>query len=65
VQDASGIEFGRYLAEAVFETLGMASSRLDGGAAAAGFGVTSTVADLAAFAGDLLVPATVSPQLHA
>ncbi|MDD7814972.1 serine hydrolase [Mycobacterium sp. CSUR Q5927] len=65
VQDASGIEFGRYLAEAVFEPLGMASSRLDGGAAAAGFGVTSTVADLAAFAGDLLVPATVSPQLHA
>lgn len=65
VQDASGIEFGRYLAEAVFEPLGMSASRLDGGAAAAGFGVTSTVADLAAFAGDLLAPATVSPQLHA
>lgn len=65
VQDASGIEFGRYLAEAVFEPLGMSVSWLDGGAAAAGFGVTSTVADLAAFAGDLLAPATVSPQLHA
>ena len=65
VQQASGIEFGRYLTEAVFEPLGMSASRLDGGAAAAGFGVTSTVADLAAFAGDLLAPVTVSPQLHA
>jgi CubicO group peptidase (beta-lactamase class C family) len=65
VQSASGIEFGRYLTEAVFGPLGMAASRLDGGAAAAGFGVTSTVADLAAFAGDLLAPVTVSPQLHA
>jgi CubicO group peptidase (beta-lactamase class C family) len=65
VQDASGIEFGRYLAEAVFEPLGMSVSRLDGGAAAAGYGATSTVADLAAFAGDLLAPVTVSPQLHA
>lgn len=65
VQSASGIEFGRYLTEAVFEPLGMAASRLDGGAAAAGFGATSTVADLAAFAGDLLAPVTVSPQLHA
>ncbi|MEB3032928.1 serine hydrolase domain-containing protein [[Mycobacterium] nativiensis] len=65
VQEASDIEFGRYLAEAVFEPLGMSSSRLDGGAAAAGFGGTSTVADLAAFAGDLLAPVTVSPQLHA
>lgn len=65
VQRESGIEFHRYLAEAVFEPLGMGATRLDGGAAAAGFGVTSTVADLAAFAGDLLTPATVSPELHA
>lgn len=65
LQQASGIEFVRYLSEAVFEPLGMSASRLDGGAAAAGFGVTSTVADLVAFAGDLLTPATVSPQLHA
>ena len=50
VQRESGIEFGRYLAEAVCEPLGMASTRLDGGAEAAGFGATSTVADLAAFA---------------
>ena len=65
VQCESGIEFGRYLAEAVCEPLAMAATRLDGGAAAAGFGATSTVADLAAFAGDLLTPATVSAPLHA
>lgn len=58
------IEFGRYLAEAIFEPLGMADSRLDGGAEAAGFGAVSTVADLAAFAADLLEPRTVSAQLH-
>ena len=51
-----GIEFGQYLTEAVFEPLGMTDSSLDGGAAAAGFGATSTVADLAAFAGELLRP---------
>jgi CubicO group peptidase (beta-lactamase class C family) len=65
VQRASGIEFDRYLTEAVFEPLRMSATRLDGGAQAAGFGATSTVADLAAFAGDLLCPATVSPEMHA
>ena len=65
VAEHSGIEFSQYLAEAVFEPLGMTASRLDGGAAAAGFGGTSTVADLVAFAGDLLAPLTVSAQLHA
>jgi CubicO group peptidase (beta-lactamase class C family) len=65
VERESGIEFGHYLAEAVCEPLGMAATRLDGGAEAAGFGATSTVADLAAFAGDLLRPSTVSAQLHA
>jgi CubicO group peptidase (beta-lactamase class C family) len=65
VQRAAGIEFGRYLAEAVFEPLNMTATRLDGGAQAAGFGATSTVADLAAFAGDLLTPTTVSAQMHA
>jgi CubicO group peptidase (beta-lactamase class C family) len=64
VQQASGIEFGDYLAEAVFEPLGMIATRLDGGAQAAGFGVTSTVADLAAFAVDLLCPTTVSAEMH-
>lgn len=65
VQRETGIEFGRYLAEAVCEPLGMAVTRLDGGAAAAGAGATSTVADLAAFGGDLLRPAIVSGPLHA
>jgi len=65
LQQATEIEFGRYLAEAVFEPLGMAATRLDGGAQAAGYGATSTVADLAAFASDLLIPATVSAQMHA
>jgi CubicO group peptidase (beta-lactamase class C family) len=64
VQQASGIDFGRYLTEAVFEPLGMAETRLDGGAEAAGFGATSTVADLALFARDLLAPALVSAEMH-
>ena len=61
----SGIEAGRYLAEAVFEPLGMAASRLDGGAPAAGYGAVSTVADLVLFAIDLLRPRTVSAPMHA
>jgi CubicO group peptidase (beta-lactamase class C family) len=65
LQRESGIEFSRYLTEAVFEPLGMAGTRLDGGAPAAGYGGISTVADLAAFAGDLLRPTTVSAQMHA
>lgn len=65
VQGASDIPFDRYLAEAVFEPLGMTASELVGGAAAAGFGGRSTVADLAAFAGDLLRPTLVSQEMHA
>ena len=65
VERYSGIEFGRYLTEAVFEPLGMTGSRLDGGAAVAGYGGVSTVADLAVFAVDLLRPRTVSAQMHA
>jgi CubicO group peptidase (beta-lactamase class C family) len=65
LEQSSGIEFGQYLAEAVFDPLGMADTSLEGGAEAAGFGATSTVADLAAFARDLLRPATVSEQMHA
>jgi CubicO group peptidase (beta-lactamase class C family) len=64
IEHASGIEFGQYLTEALFEPLGMTDSLLEGGAEAAGFGVTSTVANLIAFAADLLRPATVSPQMH-
>jgi CubicO group peptidase (beta-lactamase class C family) len=59
------IEFGRYLSEAVFEPLGMASSELGGGAKAAGYGASSTVADLALFAGELLRPVLVSTEMHA
>ena len=65
MQHASGIEFGQYLTEAVFEPLGMTDSTLKGGAEGAGFGATSTVADLAAFAGDLLRPKIVSSEMHA
>jgi CubicO group peptidase (beta-lactamase class C family) len=64
IQRVSGIEFGQYLSEAVFEPLGMTDSVLEGGARAAGFGATSTVADLTAFAGDLIRPKIVSPQIH-
>lgn len=64
IEAGAGIEFGQYLTEAVFEPLGMVASRLDGGAAAAGYGAVSTVADLAVFAQDLLAPRTVSAQLH-
>ena len=65
IEQASAIEFGQYLAEAVFEPLGMTASALEGGAEATGFGAESTVADLTAFAGDLLRPRMVSPQMHA
>ncbi|HEY3994681.1 MAG TPA: serine hydrolase domain-containing protein [Mycobacterium sp.] len=65
VEREAGIEFGEYLAEAVCQPLGMKATRLDGGAKAAGFGAASTVADLSAFAGELLRPTTVSEQLHA
>jgi CubicO group peptidase (beta-lactamase class C family) len=65
VERATGIEFGRYLTEAVLEPLGMSKTVLEGGVRAAGYGATSTVEDLIPFAGDLLTPITVSPQLHA
>jgi CubicO group peptidase (beta-lactamase class C family) len=64
VERATDIEFGRYLSEAVFAPLHMSDTSLDGGAKAAGFGATSTVADLASFAADLLRPATVSAEMH-
>jgi CubicO group peptidase (beta-lactamase class C family) len=59
------IEFGRYLSEAVFVPLGMTASEFRGGSQAAGYGASSTVADLARFASDLLKPALVSGQMHA
>jgi len=65
IEQASDIEFGRYLSEAVFAPLGMAATALGGGAETAGFGAASTVDDLAIFARDLLRPVTVSAQMHA
>lgn len=65
LEEHSGIAVDRYLAEGIFEPLGMASARLEGGAAAAGFGAVASVEDLVLFAGDLLRPVTVSPQMHA
>ena len=64
IEKASGIEFGQYLTEAVFDPLGMTGTALDGGAGVAGFGATSTAADLAIFAGELLRPSLVSKQMH-
>jgi len=65
VQNEAGIEFARYLHDAVFEPLSMVRSYLEGGAVAAGYGAVSTVADLARFAADLLRPVTVAPQTQA
>lgn len=64
VEAEAGIEFAGYLTEAVCDPLGMANTRLPGGASTAGYGATSTVADLAAFAVDLLRPRTVSAPMH-
>lgn len=65
LEQATEIPFDRYLAEAVFEPLGMGASALVGGTEAAGFGGESSVADLALFAVDLLRPTLVSAQMHA
>ena len=65
LEHESGIEFGQYLREAVFEPLGMSDSDLPGAAETAGYGAWSTVTDLAAFAGDLLRPVLVSTPMHA
>ena len=65
VQQAAEIEFGNYLTESVFVPLGMGDATLDGGATVAGYGGTATVTDLAAFAGELLDPQLVSPEMHA
>lgn len=64
LQNESGIEFGEYLHQGLLEPLAMADTRLDGGVEAAGYGATSTVADLVAFAGELLRPTLVSDVMH-
>jgi CubicO group peptidase (beta-lactamase class C family) len=60
VQQASGIPFNAYLAEAVFGPLAMNDTTLEGSAAYAG---TSTCADLGKFAAELQKPRLVSEQL--
>lgn len=65
IETASSIRFSTYLTEAVLQPLGMSDTVLDGGTEAAGYGGASTVEDLVVFAADLLVPATVSEQMHA
>jgi CubicO group peptidase (beta-lactamase class C family) len=60
VQQASGIPFNAYLAEAVFAPLGMNDTTLKGSAAHAG---ASTVTDLTRFAAELLAPKLVSQEL--
>ena len=62
VAAGSGIPFADYLAEGVFQPLGMASSRLAGCAAA---GAVSTCADLARFAAELQAPTLLAPQILA
>jgi len=60
VEEATGFAFRDYLAEAVFQPLGMKATALDGSPAA---GASSTVADLALFAAELQAPKLVSEQL--
>lgn len=59
VQAASGIAFPDYLAEAVFQPLGMAASRLQG---SAGTGARSTCGELARFAAELQAPRLLAPS---
>ncbi|MFB7615250.1 serine hydrolase domain-containing protein [Kitasatospora sp. NPDC056181] len=63
LQEASGIEFGRYAAEAVFEPLGMGSTLINTAhRSPAGAGGLSTVADLALFAAELQSPKLLDPS---
>ncbi|AFM18031.1 penicillin-binding protein, beta-lactamase class C [Mycolicibacterium chubuense NBB4] len=64
IEQESSIPFTEYLTQAVFDPLGLTDTVFEGGTAAAGYGATSTVDDLAAFTGDLLAPAIVSAQMH-
>ena len=65
VEQASEIAFDRYLAEAVFEPLGMGSSALAGGAEAAGFGGSRRWPTWPRSPPICCGPALVSQQMHA
>jgi CubicO group peptidase (beta-lactamase class C family) len=58
VADAAGMPFEQYLREAVFEPLGMTSTRLRGSPA---YAVHSTVTDLVRFVHELRAPRLLSP----
>ena len=58
VEEATGIEFAAYLAEAVFGPLGMTSSVLQTSAA---YGVSGSVHDLIAFVGEVAAPTLLDP----
>ncbi|CAM2970701.1 serine hydrolase domain-containing protein [Skermania piniformis] len=62
VTAATGIPFPDYLAEAVFEPLGMRATVLAG---SAGYAARSTMADLIAFAAELQAPRLIAPQTSA
>ncbi len=59
VADAAALAFATYLGEGVLEPLAMAGTHLDGSPA---HGATSTVADLARLAGELLAPRLLAPS---
>lgn len=61
LEAATGMSFREYLTEAVLQPLGMASTRLDGSAAAGG---TSTVGDLVKFAAELQAPTLLAAETH-
>lgn len=58
VSERTGLPFGRYATEAVFEPLGMRDSTIDGTPSAGGVG---PLADLLRFARELLLPTLIAP----
>lgn len=59
IADATGIAFPDYLDEAVCQPLGMSSTTLEG---SAGHGASGSLADLVAFARELVAPRLLAPE---
>lgn len=59
IAEATGIPFTDYLAEAVLQPLGMSATILDG---SPGHGVSGSLADLIAFASELVSPRLLAPE---
>ena len=59
ISDATGIDFPDYLHEAVCQPLGMTSTTLQG---SAGHGASGSLADLIAFASELVAPRLLAPE---